>query len=69
MGKIRRKSEGISSLRAEHPDNEMKRRRAMFAGTDVESCVDTLNLVAYPEDEGRFCREKGLQEGRKDKLR
>lgn len=47
----------ISGLRAEHPDNEKECRRAMFAGIDAEFCVDTLNLVAYPEAEGRLWRE------------
>lgn len=47
----------ISSLRAEHADSERKCRRATFAGRDAEFCVDTLNLVAYPEDEGRPWKE------------
>lgn len=47
----------ISSLRAEHPDNERECRRVMFAGRDAGFCADTLNLVAYPEDEGRLWKE------------
>ena len=54
----------ISGLTAEHPDNDMECRRAKFAGTDAESCEDTLNLVAYPEDEGRFWREGFAGEGK-----
>lgn len=71
MGKVRRKSEVISSLRAEYPTTGNAGGPSLLGGLELgwgrcSVSSDTLNLVANPETEGSLGK-KGLQVRGKDR--
>lgn len=69
MGKVRRKSEVISSLRAEYPMTGNAGGPSLLGGLEsgwgrCSVSSDTLNLVANPETEGGPWKEGFAGEGK-----